>query len=333
MKPDDIPSSEITDEKTYLNRRRFMQAGILAGTTVATALIYRQFNHTRVLDGTSTSATPPATPQLALNVAPTTQSDAASGFVATDARNSYDEITHYNNFYEFDTDKGAVADASTGFVTRPWTVSVGGLVGKPMEFGIDDLIALAPTEERVYRMRCVEGWSMVVPWNGYSLSKLLDKVQPLGSAKYVAFTTLLDAKRMPGQNAGVLNWPYVEGLRIDEAMHPLAILATGLYGKTLPPQDGAPIRLVTPWKYGFKGIKSIVKIELTERQPPTTWSQAASDEYGFYANVNPNVDHPRWSQATERRIGEIERRPTLMFNGYAEQVASLYTGMDLRVNF
>jgi len=212
-------------------------------------------------------------------------------------------------------------------------VSVEGLVRKPRVYELDDLLKISPPEERVYRMRCVEGWSMVIPWAGYSLSKLLDQVEPLSEAKYVAFESLLDPKRMPGQARRVLNWPYVEGLRMDEAMHPLTILASGLYGRTLPPQDGAPIRLVVPWKYGFKGIKSIVKIKLVATQPSTSWNQSAPDEYGFYANVNPQVDHPRWSQATEQRIGDSGMRPTLMFNGYAGQVAKMYAGMDLRANF
>jgi len=207
------------------------------------------------------------------------------------------------------------------------------LVQKPRVFGLEEILKISPPEERVYRMRCVEGWSMVVPWAGFSLSKLLAQVEPLGSARYVAFETLKDPQRMPGQKTDVLNWPYIEGLRLDEAMHPLTLLVSGLYGRELPPQDGAPIRLVIPWKYGFKGIKSIVKITMTAKQPPTTWSSYAPHEYGFYANVNPEVDHPRWSQATEQRIGESGRRPTLMFNGYAEQVASLYAGMDLSKNF
>ena len=206
-------------------------------------------------------------------------------------------------------------------------------MGKPRVFDMDDILKLSPPEERVYRMRCVEGWSMVVPWVGYSLSKLLQSVQPLSGAKYVAFETLLDPKRMPGQKTNVLHWPYVEGLRMDEAMHPLTLLTTGLYGKALPPQDGAPVRLIIPWKYGFKGIKSMVKIKLVDKQPPTSWNMAAPEEYGFYANVNPTVDHPRWSQATERRIGESGRRKTLMFNGYEDEVAGLYAGMDLRKNY
>ncbi|HEX5708344.1 MAG TPA: protein-methionine-sulfoxide reductase catalytic subunit MsrP, partial [Pyrinomonadaceae bacterium] len=245
----------------------------------------------------------------------------------------YEDITSYNNFYEFTTTKEYVAERAKGFVTRPWAVEVGGLVAKPRVFDLDELLRLAPQEDRIYRLRCVEGWSMVIPWQGFALSKLLSEVEPLSSAAYVAFETLYDPRRMPNQRSGVLDWPYVEGLRMDEAMHPLTILATGLYGEPLPPQDGAPVRLVVPWKYGFKSIKSVVKITLVERQPPATWNLAASDEYGFYSNVNPEVPHPRWSQATERRIGEWGRRPTLLFNGYAEEVAHMYAGMDLKYYF
>jgi sulfoxide reductase catalytic subunit YedY len=254
------------------------------------------------------------------------------GYVVKDQPTPLADITNYNNFYEFDTSKGGVAYAAKGFVTEPWAVSVGGLVNKPATFDLDQLLKF-PLEERVYRLRCVEGWSMVIPWIGFSLSKLLDRVEPHSQARYVAFETLYDPKRMPNQRTGVLDWPYVEGLRLDEAMHPLTILATGLYGETLPPQDGAPIRLVVPWKYGFKSIKSIVKITLVATEPPTTWNIQAPNEYGFYSNVNPNVPHPRWSQATERRIGEFGRRKTLLFNGYANQVAKLYEGMDLVRNY
>jgi sulfoxide reductase catalytic subunit YedY len=320
-----IAASEITDPAVYFNRRMFMRAGILAASAVATGLVYRRLNPvargktiTPVIQGL---VTPPAAP------------GDASGFHVNEPETSLEDITHYNNFYEFSTDKEGVAPAAVAFDTKGWQVSVEGLVNKPKVFDIEDILKISPPEERVYRMRCVEAWSMVIPWAGFSLSKLLEVVQPLSSAKYVAFETLLDPKRMPGQQAPVLQWPYVEGLRMDEAMHPLTLLASGLYGRALPPQDGAPIRLVTPWKYGFKGIKSIVKIKLVAEQPPTTWSQAAPDEYGFYANVNPHVDHPRWSQATEQRIGESGRRPTLLFNGYGEQVAHLYAGMDLRANF
>jgi methionine sulfoxide reductase catalytic subunit len=246
---------------------------------------------------------------------------------------SFENIAHYNNFYEFSTDKEEVAVKAANFKTDGWTVSVEGLVNKPRVFTLDDILKIARPEERIYRMRCVEGWSMVIPWVGVSFSKLLNAVEPLSSAKYVAFQTLRDPIRMPGQNSNVLNWPYIEGLRMDEAMHPLAILASGIYGGTLPAQDGAPIRMVIPWKYGFKGIKSIVKIKLVADQPRTTWSDYAPNEYGFYANVNPRVDHPRWSQATEQRIGEAGRRPTLMFNGYEKQVGHFYAGMDLRKSF
>jgi methionine sulfoxide reductase catalytic subunit len=331
-KSHDIPSHEITDPDDYVNRRSFMRrAGILAATTIATGWVYRKLNfppvrevQTRRLANLITSPTAEVG---------STSPVMASAFSTNEAKNSLDDITHYNNFYEFSTDKGSVADAAAGFVTQPWSVSVGGLVAKPKIFDLDDLLGIAPPEERVYRMRCVEGWSMVIPWDGFSLSKLLDRVQPLSSAKYVAFQTLLDPSRMPNQQTGVLDWPYVEGLRMDEAMHPLTILASGIYGRELPPQDGAPVRLVVPWKYGFKGIKSIVKITLVADQPPTTWNITAPDEYGFYSNVNPQVDHPRWSQATEQRIGELERRPTLMFNGYADQVGQIYSGMDLRKFF
>src|SRR5580765_189834 len=321
----DIKSSEITDQKTYLNRRLFMRGAVLAGSVAATGLVYRKLNP------------PPAVvleqPKIAGLVKPPTDEAAHSGFRVNEAPNSIEDITNYNNFYEFSTVKESVAAAAKGFVTRPWTVEVGGLVNKPKTFDIDDLLKAAPQEERIYRHRCVEGWSMVIPWVGFPLNVLLKQVEPLSSARYVAFQTLLDPKRMPNQNTGVLDWPYVEGLRLDEAMHPLAILATGLYGGTLPAQDGAPIRLVVPWKYGFKSIKSIVKITLVAEQPPTTWNIAGPNEYGFYSNVNPNVDHPRWSQRMEHRIGEFGSRPTLLFNGYAEQVGHLYDGMDLSVNF
>jgi len=251
----------------------------------------------------------------------------------SDPQTPLGSVTTYNNFYEFGLSKSDPAEHAGSLKTRPWTVSIEGECHKPKVFDIEELLKAFPLEERVYRMRCVEAWSMVIPWLGFPLKALLDKVEPTSRAKYVAFTTLLDPKQMPGQETGVLDWPYVEGLRIDEAMHPLAILAVGLYGRTLPNQNGAPIRLVVPWKYGFKGIKSIVKIALVEEQPKTTWNGAASREYGFFANVNPYVDHPRWSQATERRIGDLQRRPTLMFNGYAEQVASLYSGMNLETFF
>jgi sulfoxide reductase catalytic subunit YedY len=316
----DIKSSEITDEKVYLNRRLFMRGAVLAGSVAATGFIYRKLN-------------PPAAElpkgQAIKVVDNSSSTDSANGFTTTEARTPLADITNYNNFYEFDTDKRGVASAAQGFVTRPWTVSVDGLVNQPKVFDLDELLKI-DQEERVYRLRCVEGWSMVIPWIGFPLAKLLEKVEPNSQAKFVAFQTLLDPKRMPNQRTTVLDWPYVEGLRLDEAMHPLTILATGLYGQTMPAQDGAPIRLVVPWKYGFKSIKSIVKISLVAQQPPTTWNLENAGEYGFYSNVNPNVDHPRWSQARERRIGEFSGRPTLMFNGYAAQVAHLYDGMDLR---
>ncbi len=319
-----ILAREITDPGVYFNRRKFIRAGILSASAVATGLVYRRLNHaaTGTVD----------TPLIQGLTAPAAAGDAA-GFRATDAETSLQNITHYNNFYEFSTDKEGVAAASAKFETKSWRVSVEGLVRKSKVFDLDELLKISPPEERIYRMRCVEAWSMVIPWVGFSLSKLLNVVEPTSDAKYVAFETLLDPQRLPGQRSDVLDWPYVEGLRMDEAMHPLTLLASGLYGRELPPQDGAPIRLVVPWKYGFKGIKSIVKIKLVPTQPRTTWSAQAPNEYGFYANVNPQVDHPRWSQATEQRIGESGRRPTLMFNGYAEQVAGLYSGMDLRANF
>lgn len=322
---DKISAREITDPAAYFNRRRFIRAGILAASAVATGLAYRRLNPV----ATGTVDTPAIQGIIA---APATGSD-ADGFRVAEPETSLQDITHYNNFYEFSTAKEGVAPAAAHFDTKGWQVSVEGLVRKPKVFDLDDLLKISPPEERIYRMRCVETWSMVIPWVGFSLSKLLDLVEPLNEAKFVAFQTLHDPQRMPGQRSDVLDWPYVEGLRMDEAMHPLTILASGLYGRALPPQDGAPIRMVVPWKYGFKGIKSIVKIKLVASQPPTSWSQYAPNEYGFYANVNPHVDHPRWSQATEQRIGESGRRPTLMFNGYEEQVGHLYAGLDLRRNF
>ena len=325
-KPNDIKSSEITDKRVYLNRRLFMRGAALLGTTAATGLLYRRLNQP--------TTEKPAGQKLA-NITQTPQDDRLrQGFTVNEKLTPIEDITNYNNFYEFSTNKQSVASESQGFVTKPWTVSVEGLVNKPKTFDLDELLRF-PQEERVYRLRCVEGWSMVIPWIGFPLSALLAKVEPGSQAKYVAFQTLFDPKRMPNQTTGVLDWPYVEGLRLDEAMHPLTILATGLYGETLPSPDGAPIRLVVPWKYGFKSIKSIVKISLVAEEPPTTWNIQAPNEYGFYSNVNPEVPHPRWSQAREHRIGEssFSSRPTLLFNGYAEQVASLYAGMDLRRNF
>lgn len=317
---DKIPASEITPPDVYFNRRAFLRGGVLAGSAAATAVLYKKLNGVELVDTRTAELPGLVKPGAGPNLATDTPTPRAS-------------ILNYNNFYEFSTDKDGVAAAAKDFKTDGWKVEVGGLVHQPMTFDMDAIRKLSPPEERVYRMRCVEAWSMVIPWAGYSLSKLLDQVKPTSSAKYVAFETLLDPKRMPNQSEPVLPWPYVEGLRLDEAMHPLTLLATGLYGQEMPPQDGAPVRMVIPWKYGFKGIKSIVKITLTDKQPPTTWNKSAPSEYGFYANVNPTHDHPRWSQATEQRIGESGRRKTLMFNGYGEQVASLYAGMDLHANY
>jgi len=312
---------EITPKDVYFNRRTFIRGGLVAATAATTAVLYRKLNGVDL----DASEQPPLD-----NVAP---AQPGGPYWVDEDKTPRESIVNYNNFYEFTTNKDGVASAASKFKTDGWTVEVSGLCRKPRTFDLDSFKKLAPIEERVYRHRCVEAWSMVVPWNGFSVAKLLAAVEPTSDAKYVAFTTLYDPVRMPNQKTAVLKWPYVEGLRLDEAMHPLAMFALGLYGEELPPQDGAPIKLVVPWKYGFKGIKSIVKIELVATQPPTTWQQYAPSEYGFYANVNPMHDHPRWSQATEQRIGEDGRRKTLPFNGYAEQVASLYRGMDLDVDF
>jgi len=322
--PDQIPPSEVTPPALYFNRKALLRGAIAAASVAATAKVYRRLN------GRSDTVVPE--PELK-GVAAVSLAGAAEGYRVDEPMTSLAEITHYNNFYEFSTDKDGVADQAKAFQTAGWRVRVEGLCAKPRVFDLDDLLKVAAPEERVYRMRCVEAWSMVIPWAGFSLSRLLERVQPLSGARYVAFETLLDPARMPGQKTGVLDWPYVEGLRMDEAMHPLTLLASGIYGRALPPQDGAPVRLVVPWKYGFKGIKSIVKVTLVADQPRTTWNLQAPSEYGFFANVNPHVDHPRWSQATEQRIGESGRRQTLMFNGYEKQVAGLYAGMDLRAHF
>jgi sulfoxide reductase catalytic subunit YedY len=304
----DLPSSEITPKDVYLNRRTLL-AGAM-GLLGAGAL-------------PNQAAAAPL-------------SAAASALSTDEKRTSLKDVTSYNNYYEFGVDKDDPARNAGPLTTKPWTVKIDGLVNKPADYQLEDLIKPVVLEERVYRMRCVEGWSLVVPWVGFSLAEVIKRADPQGSAKYVAFETLKRPEEMPEQASlfPVLEWPYIEGLRLDEAMHPLAILAVGLYGETLPNQNGAPLRLVVPWKYGFKGIKSIVRISLVEHEPPTAWNKQAPSEYGFYANVNPTVDHPRWSQATERRIGEsglfVKRRPTLMFNGYADQVGSLYAGMDLK---
>jgi sulfoxide reductase catalytic subunit YedY len=327
------PSSEITPESSYLRRREFLRnAALFAATSSAVGggLLW--------LTG-GTRADPKGEASDAAGTGPpgSTSSDLViarrQAFAGNEPPTPYADVTTYNNFYELGLDKGDPAANAHRLRPRPWTVTIEGEVAQPAVLDVDRVIAEVALEERVYRMRCVEAWSMVIPWVGFPLAELLKRVAPTSRAKYVAFTTLHDPAQLPGQRSDVLEWPYVEGLRIDEAMHPLTLLAVGLYGRVLPNQNGAPLRLVVPWKYGFKGSKSIVKIALVERQPPTTWSSAAPDEYGFYANVNPAVDHPRWSQATERRIGDFLRRPTLPFNGYAEQVAGLYTGMDLVRSF
>lgn len=307
-----IESSEITPESVYLNRRNFLRTSIYAGTALATTAIYRHFQNA------PPAATDPLTP--------------VGKSVDGETLTSFHDITNYNNFYEFSTDKQEVARRAQLWNPSPWTVAVGGLVAKPRSFALDELLKFGQ-EERIYRFRCVEGWSMVIPWLGFPLAPLLRKVEPTARARYVAFTSYYDNKEMQSSRAAGIEFPYVEGLRLDEAMHPLTLIATGLYGKPMPNQNGAPLRLVVPWKYGFKSIKSVVKIELTENEPPTTWKKANSYEYGFYSNVNPHVDHPRWSQARERRIGESGLRPTLMFNGYEDEVASLYKGMDLQENY
>jgi sulfoxide reductase catalytic subunit YedY len=309
QKPADIRYSEVTPKSVYLNRRKFL-AGVPAAFLGARAA--------RAQAGAKL-------PNLA-----------KSPFSTTEKPNTYNDVTHYNNFYEFGTGKQQPAQNATNFKTSPWTVSIEGDVAKPRKFSIDEIMKLAPIEERIYRHRCVEAWSIVVPWAGYSLSALLKQVEPTSKARYVAFESYWDLRQMPlarPELAGIA-LPYVEGLRLDEAMHPLALLCVGMYGEALPPQDGAPVRLVVPWKYGFKSIKSIVKIKLMSSQPPTTWNMANAHEYGFYSNVNPQVDHPRWSQAKERRLPSLfQNHPTQMFNGYASEVASLYAGMDLKKNY
>jgi sulfoxide reductase catalytic subunit YedY len=313
----DLPfASEITPREVYEGRRKFI-AQIAAGAAAGSAL-WEMANR-------EAFAQAAGAPKLAAKLNPS--------FSTPEKQTPFKDATTYNNFYEFGTDKSDPAENAHTLRTRPWTVSIEGEVKKPLTLDIDSLLKLAPLEERVYRLRCVEGWSMVIPWVGYSLSNLIKRVEPLGSAKYIEFTTLADKSQMPGVRSRVLDWPYVEALRMDEAMHPLALLTLGMYGQVLPNQNGAPVRLVVPWKYGFKSAKSIVKIRFTKDQPRTAWSESNPSEYGFYSNVNPNVDHPRWSQASERRIGEDgffqRKRNTLMFNGYND-VASLYAGMDLK---
>jgi methionine sulfoxide reductase catalytic subunit len=314
-KASDIRASEITDQNVYLGRRRFLQAAggaaLIMAAGIAPYLSSAEAGESREklagIGKSSLSTDEPLTP--------------------------YEDVTNYNNFYEFSTDKYTPAKLAKDFRTKPWTVTVEGECQKPAVYHLEDLLKAHTLEERIYRMRCVEGWSMVIPWVGFSLGEMLNRFEPTSKAKFVEFTTLLDPDQMPGQRRSVLKWPYVEGLRMDEAMHPLTIMAVGLYGEVLPNQNGAPLRLVVPWKYGFKSAKSIVKIRFVETQPVGSWEVAASHEYGFYSNVNPDVAHPRWSQARERRIGEFSKRKTLLFNGYADQVAQLYTGMDLKKNF
>ena len=299
-RPPDIPASEITDESLYWNRREFLKAAGI-GVAAAGGILPASFRGRFTRDD--------------------------------DKLTPYEDIAGYNNYYEFGTGKDDPARNAGQLRTRPWKIEIAGEVKRPTTYDLDDLLKPFTPVERVYRLRCVEAWSMVIPWLGIPLKDIIDRLEPTSKAKFVEFTTLYDPQQMPGQRSGVLEWPYVEGLRMDEARHPLTLIVTGLYGKPVPNQNGAPLRLIVPWKYGFKGGKSLVKIRFTEQQPMTTWNIAAPNEYGFYANVNPEVDHPRWSQARERRVGEFFKRKTLMFNGYAEQVASLYAGMDLRKNF
>jgi sulfoxide reductase catalytic subunit YedY len=307
---------EVTPEALFLRRREFLRAAAVASLAAAGCLPGDE--------GQAATEAPAPAPLTGVRPAP------AGPFRAMDAPTSYEDATSYNNFYEFGTDKGDPAARAGSLRPKPWSVAIEGEVAKPGVVPLETLLAPHPLEERIYRLRCVEAWSMVIPWVGFPLGALLARFEPTSRAKYVAFETLVDPEQMPGQRREILPWPYREGLRMDEAMHPLAILAVGMYGRTLPNQNGAPLRLVVPWKYGFKSIKSIVKIRLQETEPATTWSQEGPSEYGFYANVNPEVDHPRWSQARERRIGELTRRPTLFLNGYADEVGSLYRGMDLR---
>ena len=312
----DIRSSEITDKRVYLRRREFIRAAAVATAGTAAEAIGLGQAHAQ------------SWPRVKI---PGPIQD--SGWGRGEELNSYKDITTYNNFYEFGSEKEDPSGNAQTLKTKPWTVTIDGLVGRPGRYDLDDLVKPQALEERIYRMRCVERWSMVIPWIGFPLGSLLTRIEPRSHARYVEFTTLLDLQQMPGQRRAVLEWPYVEGLRLDEAMHPLTLLAVGLYGEYLPNQNGAPLRLVVPWKYGFKGIKSIVRIRLTDRQPMSTWQLSDPTEYGFYANVNPEAPHSRWSQARERRIGEFFLRPTLMFNGYGQQVASLYAGLDLKKYF
>ena len=312
---DDIHSSEITPKALYLRRREFIQG--MAGSAVAAAA----------------ALAPSAVGRAAAQTGQKLPNVRKSPLSTDEKLNDYEDVTTYNNFYEFGTSKDDPAMNAKSFKPRPWKLAIEGHVARPAAYDLDEFIKPFALEERIYRLRCVEAWSMVIPWVGIPLADVIKRVEPTSKANYVEFVSLMDPVRMPGQRADVLPWPYVEGLRMDEATHPLTILAVGVYGEVLPNQNGAPIRLVVPWKYGFKGIKSIVKLRFVDYQPRNTWQLQTPNEYGFYANVNPEVDHPRWSQARERRIGEFFKRKTLMFNGYADQVASLYTGLDLRKNF
>ena len=315
-KPTDITSSEITPKNLYLNRRKFLAGTVIGGAAAVAGMSVREL----------------AEPTNVVQANTKIEGIQKSSFSTTEKITPLKDVSNYNNYYEFSTDKYEPAKLAKDFKTRPWTVTIDGQVKKKQVLDVDAIMKMATPEERIYRHRCVEGWSIVVPWVGFSLSELIKKAEPLPKAAFVEFTTVLDPNHMPGQRTGVLEWPYVEGLRMDEAMHPLALLCFGMYGETLPNQDGAPLRIVVPWKYGFKSAKAIVRIHFTDKQPVNTWNRSAPNEYGFYSNVNPNVDHPRWSQAKERRLGEFFKRPTLRFNGY-DQVASLYSGMDLKKNF
>lgn len=316
-RPNDVRSSDITPETLYVRRRELMSGGLALAAATALGLESRR----------ALGATPAAAPLTELTIAK--RQELAGG----EEKTPFEDVTHYNNFYEFGTGKTDPAQNAHTLKARPWTLACAGEVAKPQTLDLDQLYKLFPLEERVYRLRCVEAWSMVIPWVGFPLASLLGRLEPTSKAKFVAFETLRRPDEMPGQKRDTLAWPYVEGLRLDEAMHPLTLVAVGLYGRTLPNQNGAPVRLVVPWKYGFKSIKSVVRISLVDRQPTTTWNRMGPDEFGFYSNVNPAVDHPRWSQKKERRIGEWLKRRTLPFNGYADQVAGLYAGMDLAKNF
>ena len=313
-KSPDLTYADVTPKSVYLDRRKFLRAMGIVGATVAVGkgMFELGLPSQSVLAGAKFAGL------------------VKSPFSTTEKESTFHDVTHYNNFYEVGTDKGDPAKNSQNFKTSPWTVSVEGEVAKPRKFTMDEILKLAPLEERIYRHRCVERWSIVVPWIGFSFSVLAKLVEPTPKARYVAFESFYDPRQMPQAKYGGIDFPYVEGLRLDEAMNPLALLSVGMYGETLPPQDGAPVRMIVPWKYGYKSIKSLVKIRFQEKEPPTTWNRYSSEEYGFYSNVNPNVDHPRWSQAKERRLGEIFTRPTVIFNGYGDQVASMYNGMDLK---